>query len=135
MKVYKSEVDIWLALLVIVPVFIAVIAALQSSEWIAAGGLLLCIIFILYLFYTTKYTINKDVLTVKSGFIVNIFIPVSAIKSIKKTNNPLSAPALSLNRLEIKYGNKYDYTLISPVNREDFIKQLLAINPDIKVEV
>lgn len=135
MKVYKSEVDIWLALLVIVPVFLAVIAALKSSEWIAAVVLLLCIVFILYIFYTTKYTINEDVLTVKLGFIVNIVIPVSGIKSVKKTNNPLSAPALSLNRLEIKYGNKYDYTLISPVNREDFIKQLLAINPDIKVEV
>ncbi|MFJ8262632.1 PH domain-containing protein [Rummeliibacillus sp. NPDC094406] len=31
-------------------------------------------------------------------------IPLESIKSIKKTMNPLSSPALSLKRLDIEYG-------------------------------
>jgi len=52
------------------------------------------------------------------------------IRKIEETNNPLSAPALSIDRLEIHF-NKFDSLLISPKNKKDFIADLQQINPEI----
>lgn len=59
-------------------------------------------------------------------------IDINQIKSIEKSNSILSSPAASRKRISIKYG-KYDDILVSPKNQEDFIQELLKINPDIKL--
>lgn len=61
-------------------------------------------------------------------------IDIKTIKKIYSTHNPLSSPALSLDRIAVVY-NKYDEVLISPKEREDFIRELLKINPNIVVEL
>jgi hypothetical protein len=48
-------------------------------------------------------------------------VEIQKITSVKRTRNPLSSPALSTDRLEIKYG-KWDFVLISPKNKERFVK-------------
>ncbi|OYQ45940.1 hypothetical protein CHU92_01805 [Flavobacterium cyanobacteriorum] len=88
-----------------------------------------------YLFYSIKYIIDGNILHIKTGLFISGKINIQDIKSVTKTYNPLSAPALSINRLEIKYGNNYDYALISPKNREEFVQQLLSVNPAIKVKL
>ncbi|RDW18030.1 hypothetical protein CWR45_10245 [Oceanobacillus chungangensis] len=50
----------------------------------------------------------------------------------KKTKNPLSSPALSLKRLEIVYG-QYNSVLISPFDREEFIRILSKRCQHIKI--
>ncbi|AZB41946.1 hypothetical protein CEF21_06370 [Bacillus sp. FJAT-42376] len=47
---------------------------------------------------------------------------------------PLSAPALSLDRLEITYGRSFDIAVVSPKEKQEFIDMLLKIQPDIKME-
>jgi hypothetical protein len=60
-------------------------------------------------------------------------IEISTIRKIYRTNNPLSSPALSLDRIAIVY-NKFDEILISPKERNEFINELLKINPSIEVK-
>lgn len=55
-----------------------------------------------------------------------------SIKNISETRNPISSPALSLDRLEIVY-NRFDSVLISPADKIDFIAELLHRKPDIEV--
>jgi len=88
--------------------------------------------FILHLFLTTRYDIDSENLYIKSGFLYNSSIPISQIKSIKKSNSILSSPAASMDRIEIRY-KKYDFVLISPKDKNSFIKALVDLNPDIKV--
>jgi hypothetical protein len=57
-------------------------------------------------------------------------IDISTIKSIEPTHTILGAPASSLDRLRISY-NKYDDIIISPRRKEEFIRQLQSINPQI----
>lgn len=52
---------------------------------------------------------------------------------LRAAKNPLSAPALSIDRIEILYG-KYGIALVSPKNRVQFVKALLAENPGIEVD-
>lgn len=84
---------------------------------------------LLWIWFTTYYVIERNSLVVRSAFIHKI-IPVYEIKSIRRTFNPLSSPALSLDRLEIQYGNG-KMVLISPENREKFLEALKKMNPSI----
>ena len=50
---------------------------------------------------TTDYTIEKDKLLIRSGIIYRKTIDIQSIHRIVETFNPLSSPALSLDRLKI----------------------------------
>ena len=86
-----------------------------------------------YLFKTTYYLIDGNSLIIKSGFPVNKEINLNRIKTITETNNPLSAPAASLDRLEIEY-DEYGSILISPKDKWGFIDYITQLNPQFKVQ-
>lgn len=46
---------------------------------------------------------------------------------------PIIAPALSLDRIQIRSG-KYDLIAISPKDKFTFVEELMKINPDISVD-
>jgi hypothetical protein len=79
------------------------------------------------MFRTVKYKIEGQYLRIWTTK-----IDIHSIKKVYRTNNPLSSPALSLDRIAIVY-NKYDEILISPKDRSAFIAELLSINPAIEV--
>ncbi len=54
------------------------------------------------------------------------------IKKMKSTKSLMSSPALSIDRLEIFY-NKYDSVMVSPKEKDDFIRRLLLENPAIEI--
>lgn len=135
MKTYRSKIDWWLLALILVPMVTAGVAGVRYGKEEVLLSLVPPIIIVAYVFSCVKYTLNDGILNVKAGFLVNQDISVEDIKSVTKTFNPLSAPALSINRLEIKYGSGFNYTLISPKNRQQFIADLLAINPSIIVKI
>lgn len=100
--------------------------------WLGLGINVLFIAFVAYLFLTTYYVIEGNFLRVKSGFLINKIIDIHTIRIISETNNPIGAPAASLDRLEISY-NKHDTILISPKDKSGFIDQILRINPQIEI--
>ena len=84
------------------------------------------------MFITTNYTIDGNSLIIKCGFLLNKTIDIKGIKKITETNNPLSAPAISLDRLEISYGT-YDSILISPKQKKEFIETIVSLNPQVEI--
>jgi len=131
-KTYNSKIDNWLIAVAGIPLLLVICLLLSKGAW----GLVLIFVpivaFIAHIFLFTKYTITGTTLNVKAGFMVNINVDIATIKSITETNSVLSAPANSLDRIEIKY-NKYDSVVISPKNKAEFIADVLAINGDVKV--
>ena len=132
MKIFKSKIDWWFGLILVYPIFLS-ITALLEGEWIGLLGLAGVVGFILVLSKTTQYIINENHLLVKSTWIVNERIDISKITKIEKSNSILSSPALSLDRLLVRY-NKYDEVLISPKEKKEFIDELLKINPNIEIK-
>lgn len=132
MKVFKSKIDWWFGLILVYPIFLSIKAMLEG-EWIGLLGLTGVVGFILILSKTTQYIINENQLVVKSTWIVNERIDISKITKIEKSNSILSSPALSLDRLLVRY-NKYDEVLISPRDKTEFIDELLKINPAIEIK-
>ena len=131
MKVYKSKIDWWFGLVLVYPIFVSIKSMLEG-EWIGLLGLGVVVGLILAFSKTTRYIINENQLIVKSTWIVNERIDISKIAKIEKSNSVLSSPALSLDRLRIRY-NKYDEILISPKEKKEFTDELLKINPAIEI--
>jgi hypothetical protein len=132
-KTYKSEIGPELAISLSGLLLIAIILVIWKGSW---GGVVVVTIvaaFILHLFSTACYQIIGDQVRIKSGLLFDKTIPIGSITKIIETRNALSSPALSLNRLLLKY-NRFDYILISPEDRPHFIADLLIVSQNIEVQ-
>jgi TctA family transporter len=89
--------------------------------------------FIGWLWFNTYYEIEGKILKIVAGPIRSK-VEIKSITTIKRSRNLLSSPALSLIRLQVKYG-KWNYALISPKNEELFCKRLKEINPKIDISI
>ncbi|MGI6222959.1 MAG: PH domain-containing protein [Prevotella sp.] len=131
---FETSVGWWYWAVIIILLVITLYLSYRNDN------LVVSIIFWMLLGYVSMlpslvcYIVNGDTLTVVKGIFLMTNIPISAIKSINATRNPISSPALSMHRLSIKY-NKYDKILVSPKDRKGFIDALKAVNPDIKIEI
>ncbi|MFM2213583.1 MAG: hypothetical protein RL427_846 [Bacteroidota bacterium] len=129
MKIYRSKVDWWLVILILSVFGFPIVQGIQTKEYMLS----LVFFMLLSLFYilaiTLKYKIEGDYLS-----IWRTKIDIKTIRKVYPTRNPLSSPALSINRIAIVY-NKYDEVLISPKDRADFIEELLKVNPNIEVKL
>lgn len=90
------------------------------------------LLLIICLFVSIKYMVTKKELVIYGGFFMKQKIDIAQIRKIQPTNSIMSAPAASFDRLEIFY-NKFDSVIISPKEKEAFIKKLLEVNPNIEV--
>lgn len=134
-KVYRSKIGLEL----VVPVTLVLLPIMTFAVYDNATGFgtlvtFLVSAFIADMFMRTHYTIDGDLLKIKCGFLYSKQIEISKIKRISETNNALSAPAISLDRLEITY-NKFDDILISPKKKQEFISDIRNINPGIEVNL
>jgi hypothetical protein len=118
---YPTKIDTWIAaLLLLGPILIAVISIAARVPALLLGVVPLALI-ILLLVLPCHYTLNADELIVRCG-LLRIPISYRQIESVQPTRNPLSAPAMSLDRVDISYGNRR--IMVSPVRREQFIAGL-----------
>ena len=82
--------------------------------------------------YGVRYIINNNTLTISYCGFKSYTININEIKKISYTDDVLSAPAESADRLEILYNDRS--VMVSPKEKETFIKQLLDVNSDIEIE-
>lgn len=80
-----------------------------------------------------SYTLTDRLLIVHGSLVADTKIEIKSIRKIVETNNPLSSPAGSLDRIEIFY-HKFDSVIISPVETEEFLSRLKNVNPEIEIK-
>ena len=134
-KVYRSKVDWWLGLVISLGV-VAILAGSVSllltpskggvpNVWIALGMLLMAV-FMVWILFSVRYTITAKDLLVRAAFF-RWRIPLDQIVEVHPTHNPLSSPALSLDRLRISYkrpSGRTWWVMISPNERDRFLDDL-----------
>ncbi len=136
---YRSRISI----LILIIIFCATFYPMLDGKDLLAKGIALgtCYIFtmliIALLFLTISYTITDNSIAVRMLGTNWATIPISRIKTIKRSYNPISSPAASLKRLEVKYLNNGIVTsaLISPVREAEFLEKIKEINPNIEIRV
>ncbi|MCG2461739.1 PH domain-containing protein [Flavobacteriaceae bacterium F89] len=129
---YNSKIGWGLATIIALVIIGTSIALVLDGIW---SGFIISVLvfgFVAHMFATTYYTVNGGDLNIRSGFIYNKTIAIHGITEIAESNNPLSAPATSLDRLEIRF-NKGGSVLISPKEKDKFIAHLRTINPSLNV--
>ena len=127
---FSSKVDSWL-----VPIMVLSMAGLVAAliavmitptPWpirILVSAVTVVVTMLLFsIFRNTHYTLTEQELRVVSGPF-KWTIPVSEITDIAPTRNPLSSPALSIDRLRISYG-KRKFILISPADKAGFMRAI-----------
>jgi hypothetical protein len=134
-KIYNSKIGLELVIPLVLIIGTALTLTItEKPSWIGIAILLPVIFFVVHMFLTTNYTIESDELIIKCGFLFNKTIDIKTIKKITETNNPLSSPATSLDRLEINYG-KFDTIIISPKHKTEFINDIKRLNPNVEVKL
>jgi hypothetical protein len=130
---YPSKVDGWLIPLLALPPISATIVCVSlaaSGKPGAAiiGAVILGFVAALYLglIFPLRYGVGHEELTIRSG-ICRKRIPLANITEVRPTRNPLSSPALSLDRLHVQFGQGlFGAVMISPDDREGFLADLAA---------
>jgi hypothetical protein len=140
---FKAKIDWWMQLIIVS--FLALnIWALFGLFTGEVGSIILAIIFtptnvflMVPMWLNTYYLFDESELLVKCGLGKGTRISYSQITSVSKTRNPISSPAPSLDRLEVRYKSKSggfsDTVIISPKDKTGFIEQLQINNPDVEV--
>lgn len=127
---FTSKRDVWLGLILFGSIgygtFLSISALISEESSIGESFFaillnLVIILFICWLWFSTYYVLDEKDLVIRCGPI-NKRIPYREITSAHKTWNPLSIPALSLKRINIKY--QFGMALISPKDRDSFLRML-----------
>lgn len=143
-RIYATKVDWWIGLILIftaavligsaVPFFVGPPA--QTPLGLAIG--VFCLVLAVWtgrIPYNTNYEIGQTELVIRSaGF--RWRVPLEAIVEVIPTHNPLSSPACSLDRLRVNYRNRKGrsrFVLISPREKEDFLRDLAETVPGLKL--
>lgn len=139
---FVTAIDTWLGVLMVGCVLSALALPAahltgmmgQGQTWSPTAVFLPLVIISLSLILAVPcyYEIEGDMLVVRSG-LLRSRIPVRAIESVRQTKSMMSAPAWSLDRLEILYGRGHR-VLISPKERSGFLRALLAVAPQLEWE-
>jgi hypothetical protein len=126
---FRTKVDWWLGAMILTSAAVSAIAvvivgvvespflALSFSPILLLGGGLP-----VWVLLATNYTFNAADLDVRCGPFA-WRVPLRDIHGVTATRNPLSSPALSLDRLRIDFGHMRSI-MISPEDKEGFMKEL-----------
>lgn len=128
-KRFKSKIDRWLLyLLIAVMIFEVVVMSIAATQVNSAGEATILIVAALAIvaligsmLIGTHYTIEGNILRIACGPFRKK-VPIDAIESVEPTRNPLSSPALSLDRLLIRYGSRR--IMVSPADKAGFLKAI-----------
>ncbi len=127
-SVFRSKIDIWLVIVLVgLPVVMLefFLDGFELSDPAVNVLALLIVVFVLgvvlWLFLTTRYTLTDEFLLIHCGPF-SWAIAFDEITHIEPTRNPYSSPALSLDRLAIRYGG--GELLISPADKDRFMLDL-----------
>ncbi len=138
--VFTSKVDFWLAflilgsslLLILVPLWERIYnySSIRRVLFISLLTLPSAVLMLL-IFFNINYSLSDEELLVKNGFSTQS-IPLKDITYITPTNTMLSAPALSLDRIEIGY--KGGSVVISPKDKDGFYHAIHSRVPTLKTD-
>jgi Bacterial PH domain len=133
-KLFKSKIGLELVIPLTMIFGIVLFLTMRAEPGYLGIAILLPVILIVHLFMTTNYTVEGDSLTIQCGVFYNKTIAIKEIRKITETNDPISSPATSLDRLEIVYG-KSDRVLISPQLKKEFIDTIVSLHPSVEVKL
>jgi len=140
-RVHHSKIDAWLVGVLLGSAIFGLIraeaAAKSEPEHRSAiyGVYFLSLVAVAILSLPTRYEITDQELLVRSG-LMHWKIKLTDIQEILPTSNPVSSPAWSIDRLQIRFmrGGIEQSLCISPSDQAAFLSAMSATDPNLLVE-
>jgi hypothetical protein len=134
---FRSAIDIWFVLVLIAPTLHLLWyhwRAFSGGRWPPIGLIVASTAFagVWLMVATTRYDIDDRHLRVRCGPF-RTAVPLQSIHTLRATNSMLSAPALSLRRIEV-LANGGPCVVISPRDRAGFVAAIRQHVPDLRVD-
>lgn len=129
---FRSEIDWWLLLIFVVITANILMKIYEANHHYSLASnfphlvIYSLIIFLIWLpIFNTYYLVENNTLIINS-LVFRWKINIDDITEIDPTHNPLSSPALSLDRLKIYYMKNGEITsvMISPKDKERFFQAI-----------
>ena len=127
-QVFRSKVDAWLMAIMLAAVALIAVSIVSAWQDARPGAVAVSVVgavaagLVLWVLGATDYRVADGVLRIRSGPF-RWRVPVAQITAVERTRSPLSSPALSLNRLRIRYGAG-QVVMVSPRDGEAFLRAL-----------
>ncbi len=135
---FRSRIDPLLVAITFGPVVVVLGMLVRQGVQrgaIALGGLSILALslgLLAWIFLDTGYRITGEALLVRSGPL-RMTVPLTDLRTARRTRSILSAPALSLRRLELTYGSG-KVVVISPLDETGFLLALKARAPQLELK-
>jgi Bacterial PH domain len=136
---FRSRVDIWLVVLIFGTgigslIHLAYKLRVTGDSRLYTPFLIVIVSMapLVWMFTQLSYIITDRELQVR-GSIIRSTIPLSTVRSIRPSSSILSAPALSMTRIEVIYGSG-NSVVISPKDEARFLETMQARVPGLVIE-
>jgi hypothetical protein len=132
---FRSKVDRWMYIIIALTVVTPFAAVLPGYLRGQTGGrvflvpaIALVVVTVLFtcIAAPVRYTLSDGDLIIRSG-LLRRRIPYGSIIGAVPTRNPMSSPALSVERLQVEFMG--GYVLISPERKAEFLEELARRAP------
>ncbi len=132
-RVFKSKVGWWYHLILLIMI-VSTILVFVKGELVGMAIFLLITLQCIHMLLSTWYKITADGnLIVHCSIFPEKQIAISEISAVEATVMPVSSYALSLDRLII-YKGEVQWLLVSPENKQEFVRLLRKYNPAIQIK-
>ena len=137
---FRSKIDLWLLLVLLAGIAMPLAITALALPWPSLGvgarvfvGLVVlsAVALPLWLLGSTSYRFDANTLHIRSGPFA-WRVPLAQVRDVSPTRSALSSPALSLDRLRIRFGER-DEIMISPAERERFLAALQRRAPQARI--
>lgn len=140
---FPSKKDIWFFFMfwgmILFLIFLCFVGSepvgFQLITYTSVAGIIINVLIIgllVWLWFGTGYKVEDGLIKVRYGPFRSS-IRIEEIRKLSKIKSPFTAPALSVDRVEILYG-QYNVLNISPKNEKAFIQLLVTENPNIQLD-
>lgn len=133
---FRSKVDAWIivpaGIGIAVPAIMGVGRVLAGRVGLGTSLALIAISLALAWLCVVSYTITDDTIIVQRGPLRSQ-MPLGRLRTLRGTREAMAAPALSLDRIEIRT-DKGLWLLVSPSDRPGFIRAIQERVPSIELE-
>mgnify|MGYP001404321427 CR=1 FL=1 len=139
---FPSKKDLWLAIVIFGSILLFIISYIVGDSIDLAAPnykiilrLLVGLLIIglpIWMWFGTGYIVEDGLIKIKCGPFRNT-VKIKEIEKISATKNLLSAPALSIDRIEILH-SMYNIAIVSPINKTEFVRVLVNENPNIQID-
>ncbi len=132
---FRSKIG---AVIIIPAVIVLLLGGVSTARAIAVGRPFMAVVFALpgvlvaWIALTTRYALTGEHLEIRIAS-STARIPLATIRRVRPTRRILSAPALSLDRLEVTHDG--GVAVISPAQRDRFLAEIRARCPAAEVLV